>query len=184
MWTLIFKVRYFFIAAWSTHFFLTQFDNGTFLYIHILVVCRSFFFAVDLWSWYQTLAIMWIKLLRCWKQWLLFCLLFSIIIKMFITLVLFDGFTNYQQWINKYPLYYIKLIFLSFLMQVETTVMIMTAVVVSCGKRERLIHNAKSCGCMAFWSIFWYCQRRDWYLVLFFDGFFCPCDCWYKMVSL
>lgn len=34
-----------------------------------------------------------------------------------------------------------------------------------------LIHNATSCGCTALWSIFWYCQRRDWYLVLFYDGF-------------
>lgn len=71
-----------------------------------------------------------------------------------------------------YLLYNIKLIFLSFLIQVQRTAMTMTAVV-SWEKKwvTFLIHNATSCGCTALWSIFWYCQRRDWYLVLFYDGF-------------
>lgn len=55
---------------------------------------------------------------------------------MFITLLLFDGFTNYRQWVNKYPLRYIKLIILAFLMQVKRTVMIMTAVVVRKKEKE------------------------------------------------
>ncbi len=75
---------------------------------------------------------------------------------------------------TEYPPYKMKLISLGFIIQVQRTVTIMTAVVVSWEKRERVtsfIHNTTSCGCTAFWSIFWYCQWRDWYLVLFYDRF-------------
>lgn len=86
-------------------------------------------------------------------------------------------FTNYWWWINKYPpsIHYTmwSLFCLVFIIQVQGTVMIMTAVVVSWEKKRAasFIHNTTSCGCTAFWSIFWYCQWRDCYLVLFYDRF-------------
>lgn len=92
--------------------------------------------------------------------------------------VLLAAFTDYWRWINKNPpcIHYTissSFSFLSFVIQVHRTVMILTAVVVSWEKERvtSLIHNTTSCGCTAFWSIFWYCQWRDWYLVLFYDGF-------------
>lgn len=86
------------------------------------------------------------------------------------------GLTNYWRWINTYPphsqLHNIKLILPRSLVQVQWTVMIMTAVVVSWEKETvtSLIHNATSRGSSAFWSIFWYCYCKDWYLALLRDG--------------
>lgn len=53
-------------------------------------------------------------------------------------MVLHAGLTNYCEWLNKYPLCNIKLIFLGFLIQVQGTVMIMTAVVEKKGESHPL----------------------------------------------
>lgn len=84
-----------------------------------------------------------------------------------------------------HPLYNMKLILHAFLMQVQSTVMIMTAVVVRVEKERvtSFIHNATSCGCIAFWSIFSHCQGGDSYLVFLYTDF-SPCECWCKMVSV